>query len=91
MIDANIRDAVAVIDTAAKVEDGMANGEDWDEAKVMNVLEQARREQKNFRGLSFHTISAYGENGAVIHYKSNNVTNSKLGTDSLFLLDSGKV
>ena len=41
------------------------------------------------KGPSFKTIAAYGPHGAIIHYKPNAVTNSKIGTDSLFLLDSG--
>ena len=41
------------------------------------------------RGPSFGTISAYGSNGAIIHYKPTEVTDTKIGRDSLYLLDSG--
>ena len=34
MLAANVRDAVALIDVAATVEEGMENGEEWDELKV---------------------------------------------------------
>ena len=90
MLNAHIRDSVALIDLSARLEEGMANGEAWDELKVSSELYKRRREQKYNKGLSFHTISAYGANGAVIHYKPNNITNAKIGKDSLLLLDSGK-
>jgi Xaa-Pro aminopeptidase len=38
---------------------------------------------------SFATISSYGANGAIIHYHPTEATNSLLGTESLFLCDSG--
>ncbi len=42
-----------------------------------------------YKMLSFETISGYGENGAVIHYRANNFTVRQIGTDSTYLLDSG--
>ena len=89
MKNANIRDAVAIIELAATLEDGLLKGENWDELKVAKTLKNLRKKQKYYKGLSFGTISAYGENGAIIHYKPNNVTNKKIGKESLLLLDSG--
>ena len=89
MKSANIRDVVAIIELATMLEDGLLRGEHWDELKVSQVLEDLRNKQKYFKGLSFQTVSAYKENGAIIHYKPNNVTNKKIGRDSLLLLDSG--
>ena len=89
MKNANLRDVVAIIELAATLEEGILKGEDWDELKVAKVLKDLRKKQKYFKGLSFGTISAYGENGAIIHYKPNKDTNKKIGTDSLLLLDSG--
>ena len=89
MKNANIRDAVAIIELASTLEDGMMAGEYWDELKVAETLKNLRKRQQHYKGLSFETISAYGENGAIIHYKPNNNTNKKIGTDSLLLLDSG--
>merc|ERR1719334_267076 len=45
--------------------------------------------QKGFKGTSFETIAAYGPHGAIIHYKPTANSNIKIGTNSLFLLDSG--
>ena len=89
MKNANMRDVVAIMELAAILEDGISKGEDWDELKVSNVLKDLRKKQKYFKGLSFQTISAYAENGAIIHYKPNNITSKKVGKDSLLLLDSG--
>ena len=89
MKNANVRDVLAIIELATILEDGLLKGEHWDELKVSQVLEDLRKKQKHFKGLSFQRISAYKENGAIIHYKPNNVTNKKIGRDSLLLLDSG--
>ena len=85
----NIRDAVALIEFADILEVGMANGEEWDELKAAAKLKKLRQQQPLNKGLSFPSISAYGPNGAVIHYKPNNQTNTKIGRDAFFLLDSG--
>ena len=58
-------------------------------SQVSSELEKRRREQDNFVFPSFHTISAYGANAAVIHYKPNEITDTKISKDSLLLLDSG--
>lgn len=86
---ANIRDAVALIEFADILEQGMAKGEEWDELKAASKLKKLRQQQPLNKGLSFPSISAYGSNGAVIHYKPNNQTNTKIGRDAFFLLDSG--
>ena len=90
MHTANIRESVALMDFAQHLEKSMASGdEEWTELKVSRVLEEKKKEQKNYRGLSFATISAYGANGAIIHYTPTNVTDAALGKDSLLLLDTG--
>ena len=86
---AHIRDAVALIELADILETEMKMNVVWDELKAAKKLKQLRGEQKHNRGLSFPTISAYGGNGAVIHYKPNNVTNTRIGYDAFYLLDSG--
>ncbi len=57
--------------------------------KVSKELSKKRAEQEHSRGDSFNTISAYGANGAIIHYKPSEVSSTKVGRDALFLLDSG--
>ena len=67
----------------------MNAGDDWDELRVARRLKKLRSEQDHNKGISFPTIAAYGKNGAIIHYQPNNLTNAKIGKDSLLLVDSG--
>ena len=47
------------------------------------------RQQTYNKGLSFHTISGSGSNGAVIHYTASEVTKKPITTTDMYLLDSG--
>jgi Xaa-Pro aminopeptidase len=62
---------------------------DIDELKASDHLESLRRENPELRDLSFDSISGAGPNGAIVHYKSNEKTNRKLETGTLYLIDSG--
>ena len=52
-------------------------------------LEECRRKQCGFKDLSFEAISAYGSNGAIVHYSATEVTNKVLEPESFYLVDSG--
>ena len=62
---------------------------DFNEISVANKLEDFRRENKSFLSLSFPTISASGQNGAIIHYKASEKSNSILKKGNIYLCDSG--
>ena len=47
-----------------------------------------RKKNKNFKFLSFPTISGSG-NGAIIHYNATNKTNRVLKKGDIYLVDSG--
>lgn len=64
-------------------------GNTWNEIEAATKLYQMRQEQQHFTGLSFETISAFGPNGAVIHYRPQPDTNRLITTESLYLVDSG--
>ncbi|GAA4662805.1 aminopeptidase P family protein [Bartonella pachyuromydis] len=49
----------------------------------------AKEMGKKLEDLSFDTISAAGENGAIVHYRVTNETNRQLNADELYLVDSG--
>ena len=48
-----------------------------------------RQQADSFVDLSFATISAFGANAAIVHYKSTIETNSTINKENLYLLDSG--
>lgn len=90
MMNAHIKDAVALCDWAARMEYEIQEvGSNWTEISAAALLEEYRMEQQDSRGLSFTTIAAYGANGAIIHYMPAPETNAVLGRDSLFMVDSG--
>jgi Xaa-Pro aminopeptidase len=95
---AHIRDGVALTAFLAWLErtlkagpEGNGDGLGWPltEVAVANKLEQMRASMDKFVGLSFDTISGYGSNGAIIHYRANPETCRELGTSEMYLLDSG--
>lgn len=59
------------------------------ELSVSNKLEGLRSHQDNYKGLSFDTISAYADHGAIVHYEPTRESNAKLQSEGLLLLDSG--
>ena len=59
------------------------------ELSVSAKLEQLRAEQELYRGLSFDTIAAYQEHGAIVHYEPTPATDAALRPEGFLLLDSG--
>ncbi|MBN8530412.1 MAG: M24 family metallopeptidase [Alphaproteobacteria bacterium] len=60
-----------------------------DEISAAEKLEGFRKQSNLYRGGSFATISGFGANGAVVHYRAVEATNAKIEGDGLFLVDSG--
>lgn len=59
------------------------------EMSVDRKLTSLRAEQPMYRGLSFDTIAAYEEHGAIVHYEATPETDVPLRPEGLLLLDSG--
>ena len=59
------------------------------EVSAQNKLEKYKKQNKNYLYPSFNTISGFGGNGAIVHYRSNNKTNKAIKGNNLYLLDSG--
>lgn len=59
------------------------------ELDVDHKLTELRCEDESFRGLSFATISAYGKNGAIVHYEPTEESNAPLQPEGFLLLDCG--
>ena len=85
---AQVRDGAVISRFLRWVEEEAPKGE-LDELKASDHLEALRRENDEFRDLSFDSISGAGPNGAIVHYKSSEETNRKLESGSLYLIDSG--
>ena len=59
------------------------------EIGASDKLDMLRASSRNFKGLSFKTISAFGAHGAMPHYSATEETDTVLSADSFFLIDSG--
>jgi Xaa-Pro aminopeptidase len=59
------------------------------EVSAAKRLLEARQKQPLFQQASFPSISAFGANGAVIHYRPNKKTDTPIDDTNLYLLDSG--
>ncbi len=59
------------------------------EISAADKLEEFRRIGDKFVGLSFTTISGYGEHGAIIHYDPTPETDVPIKPEGIYLLDSG--
>ena len=88
MKNCHIRDGAAVCRYLHWLEMEVPKG-NINEISGSDQLETFRREQDEFVGLSFPTISAVGGNGSTIHYQSSAETNTLITTTDLYLVDSG--
>lgn len=59
------------------------------EISVSDYLENLRKEQEHFIGISFDTIAGYGAHGAIVHYEATPETDIPLEPRSFLLVDSG--
>ncbi len=59
------------------------------ELSAENKLHSFRKKNKNFKSLSFPTISGTRSNGAIIHYRATKKTNKILKKGDIYLVDSG--
>ncbi len=56
---------------------------------VSKYLESLRANNELFHSLSFETISAFGKNAALPHYRVNKLSNTGFRKDNIYLVDSG--
>ena len=56
---------------------------------VSKYLETLRTNNELFHSLSFETISAFGKNAALPHYRVNKISNTGFSKDNIYLVDSG--
>ncbi|KAL0304718.1 UNVERIFIED_CONTAM: Aminopeptidase P2 [Sesamum angustifolium] len=89
MRNCHLRDAAALAQFWAWLEEEIGNGVILTEVDVSDKLVEFRSRQDGFIGTSFDTISGSGANGAIIHYKPEPNSCSIIDAEKLFLLDSG--
>ncbi|MFY2825919.1 aminopeptidase P family protein [Ruegeria sp. MALMAid1280] len=85
--EAHLRDAVAVIETLCWL-DAQPPGT-LTETQVVTRLEENRRKDNALQDISFDTIAGTGPNGAIMHYRVTEETDSRLEDGQILVLDSG--
>ncbi len=84
---AHVRDAAAVVALLAWL-DAQPTGS-VTETHVVAKLESFRRVDNALQDISFETIAGTGPNGAIMHYRVTEETDSRLEPGQLLVLDSG--
>jgi len=87
MEHANLLASVAKTRAWFWLKEELADGREVTERSFLERIERLYRETDGYQGLSFGTISAVGEHGAIIHYSGADAT--RLEPDALLLIDSG--
>jgi len=85
--EAHLRDGAAVVELLAWL-DAQAPGS-LSETQVVRRLEEFRRRDNALQDISFETIAGTGPNGAIMHYRVTEETDSTLQDGHLIVLDSG--
>lgn len=86
--NAMLRDGVALVKFLRWLRPAVEAGGQT-EMSVSAKLEELRAVQPLYRGLSFDTIAAYQEHGAIVHYEPTPETDVPLRPEGFLLLDSG--
>lgn len=87
--EAMVRDGVALVKMYMEVERRLASGQTVTEIDADNLSTSFRSQNPEYFDKSFESASAYGPNGAIVHYEADESSNAVLSTDSLYLFDSG--
>ena len=86
--DAHLHDGIAVTKFMYWLKTNIGKME-MDELSISNKLLEYRKQQPNFKDISFTTICAYHENAALMHYHPTEKQYSKVEASHLLLIDSG--
>ncbi|MGJ8616487.1 MAG: aminopeptidase P family protein [Sulfitobacter sp.] len=85
--EAHLRDGAALCEVLAWL-DAQSPGS-VTETQVVTQLENSRRRDNALQDISFETIAGTGPNGAIMHYRVTEDTDSTLEDGHLLVLDSG--
>ncbi len=91
--DCHIEDGLALTKFIYRIKklvrEGSEEGRGINEYEAAVMLDGMRLSIKGNRGLSFETISAYGSNGAIVHYSPDKRNSAMLKDEGFLLVDSG--
>lgn len=87
---AQLKDAISLVKYFSWLENSLINDELLiDEYTAAEKLIEFRKEDKDYKGNSFETISSTGANAAVIHYAPPKENSSMIDPSKIYLCDSG--
>lgn len=86
--NAHVKDGVAVTRFMYWLKNNIGKSE-LTELVAEAKMEGFRRQQEGFFQPSFHTISAFGANAAMMHYAASESSNAVIKEGELYLIDSG--
>ncbi len=87
-LNANLRDGVSITRFIYWLKNEM-DVNSTNEKLASNYLESLRVNNELFHSLSFDTISAFGKNAALPHYRVDEVSNTNFEINNIYLVDSG--
>ena len=85
---AHLKDGLAILKLFFWIKKNI-NTKHLTEMTIAQKLYEIRKLDKTFVSESFSTISAFNDNGAIVHYKVNKMTDKKIDCDGLYLIDCG--
>ena len=88
MRQAMLQDGVALVKWLHWLETAVPKGGET-EMSIDAKLTELRQANADFEGLSFDTIAAYKEHGAIVHYEATKETDVPLKSEGLLLVDTG--
>ena len=88
LLDCHIKDGVAVTQFMLWLKKHVRKAS-ITELSAADYLEGCRKKQKHYLEPSFHTISAYREHAAMMHYAATDQSNAALAPEGMLLVDSG--
>ena len=86
--NAHLKDGLALLKLFFWIEKNITSNK-LSEISIADKLLKIRSLDPSFICESFSTISAFNENGAIIHYKASKLSNKKINKNGLYLLDTG--
>ena len=87
--DSHIRDGASICKFLFWLDEEIKKNKKVTELTASKKLFDYRKKNKLFRGLSFETISGFGPNGSIVHYRVSKNTNKTFKKNNLYLFDSG--